>query len=411
MGVRMSDLKKTLQAIEDYSSGKMIIVSDDKERENEGDFIIAAEKASPDDINFMMKYGRGLICMPIESAIAKRLQLHPMVSTNTSLHKTKFTVSIDSKENVTTGISAKDRWQTVQVVLDSQSRPSDLARPGHLFPLVGEKGGVLRRAGHTEACIDLARLTGLTPAGLLVEIVDEDGTMATPARLKQIAKKHNLSLITIADLIEYRRKNDKLIEEIISVSLPSKYGAFNIRLFEDVIYGDHHIALIKGDINVDDEVLVRVHSQCITGDIFGSKRCDCGDQLVLSLQKIEESKKGVLVYLRQEGRGIGLKNKLFAYQLQDEGMDTVEANHKLGFPADLREYGIGAQILRECNVRQMRLLTNNPKKLVGLEGYNLEIIGREPIHTPVTAENKKYLLTKKNKLGHFINIENIQDEK
>ena len=276
---------------------------------------------------------------------------------------------------------------------------------------MGEKGGVLRRAGHTEACIDLARLTGLTPAGLLVEIVDEDGTMATPTRLKQIAKKHNLSLITIADLIEYRRKNDKLIEEIISVSLPSKYGAFNIRLFEDVIYGDHHIALIKGDINVDDEVLVRVHSQCITGDIFGSKRCDCGDQLVLSLQKIEESKKGVLVYLRQEGRGIGLKNKLFAYQLQDEGMDTVEANHKLGFPADLREYGIGAQILRECNVRRMRLLTNNPKKLVGLEGYNLEIIGREPIHTPVTAENKKYLLTKKNKLGHFINIENIQDEK
>ncbi|HJL79063.1 MAG TPA: bifunctional 3,4-dihydroxy-2-butanone-4-phosphate synthase/GTP cyclohydrolase II [Candidatus Marinimicrobia bacterium] len=405
----MSNFKKTLEAIEEFRAGKMIIVSDDKERENEGDFFVAAEKATPEDINFMMKHGRGLICMPIDNTIANRLHLSPMVSTNTSLHETKFTVSVDALSNVTTGISAKDRWQTVQVILDENSKPTDLARPGHLFPLVGEKGGVLRRAGHTEACLDLTRLAGLVPAALLVEIVDEDGSMARPKRLREIAKEHGLSLISIADLIEYRRRHDKLIKEIVTVPLPSKFGDFKIRLFEDMIYRDHHIALIKGDIDINDEVLVRVHSQCITGDIFSSKRCDCGEQLEISLRKIEESKKGVFIYLRQEGRGIGLKNKLFAYQLQDEGLDTVEANHKLGFPADLREYGIGAQILRECNVRRMKLLTNNPKKLVGLEGYNLEIIGRESIETIPTAENKKYLFTKKHKLGHFISSEDAEE--
>ena len=405
----MSNFKKTLEAIEEFRAGKMIIVSDDKERENEGDFFVAAEKATPEDINFMMKHGRGLICMPIDNTIANRLHLSPMVSTNTSLHETKFTVSVDALSNVTTGISAKDRWQTVQVILDENSKPTDLARPGHLFPLVGEKGGVLRRAGHTEACLDLTRLAGLVPAALLVEIVDEDGSMARPKRLREIAKEHGLSLISIADLIEYRRRHDKLIKEIVTVPLPSKFGDFKIRLFEDMIYRDHHIALIKGDIDINDEVLVRVHSQCITGDIFSSKRCDCGEQLEISLRKIEESKKGVFIYLRQEGRGIGLKNKLFAYQLQDEGLDTVEANHKLGFPADLREYGIGAQILRECNVRRMKLLTNNPKKLVGLEGYNLEFIGRESIETIPTAENKKYLFTKKHKLGHFISSEDAEE--
>ena len=405
----MSNLKKTIKTIEEFRAGKMVIVSDDKDRENEGDFFIAAEKATPADINFMMKYGRGLICMPIDNTIADRLHLSPMVPTNTSLHETKFTVSVDAISNVTTGISAKDRWQTVQVILDENSKPKDLARPGHLFPLVGEKGGVLRRAGHTEACLDLTRMAGLSPAALLVEIIDEDGSMAKPKRLREIAKEHGLSLISIADLIKYRRSYDKLVKEIVTVPLPSKFGDFKIRLFEDTIYGDHHIALIKGDIHIDDEVLVRVHSQCITGDIFASKRCDCGEQLEISLKKIEESKKGVFIYLRQEGRGIGLKNKLFAYQLQDEGLDTVEANHKLGFPTDLREYGIGAQILRECNVRRMRLLTYNPKKLVGLEGYNLAIIGREPIETTPTAENKKYLLTKKHKLGHFISNENIEN--
>jgi 3,4-dihydroxy 2-butanone 4-phosphate synthase/GTP cyclohydrolase II len=290
----------------------------------------------------------------------------------------------------------------VQVILDENSRPDDLARPGHMFPLTAKDGGVLQRAGHTEAAVDLANIAGMKPASLLVEIIDEDGSMARMPKLKNLAKKHELPLITIADLIEYRRKHDKLVEELSNISLPNKFGDFQLRLFEDKIHGDHHVALVKGEISGNDNVLVRVHSQCLTGDIFGSLRCDCGQQLDGALQRIEEEGRGLLIYLRQEGRGIGLKNKIMAYKLQEEGLDTVEANHRLGFPADLREYGIGAQIIRECGVRKMRLLTNNPRKIIGLEGYGLEVIGRESIEFDSNAVNKKYLKTKRDKLGHFI---------
>ena len=389
-------------AIKSFRNGKMLIVVDDEERENEGDFIIAAEKATPADINFMMKEGRGLICMAIHSEYSQRLKLSPMVSENTAIHQTNFTVSVDAKINISTGISAHDRWETVQVILNENSRPDDLARPGHMFPLTAKDGGVLQRAGHTEAAVDLANIAGMKPASLLVEIIDEDGSMARMPKLKNIAKKHELPLITIADLIEYRRKHDKLVEELSNISLPNKFGDFQLRLFEDKIHGDHHVALIKGEISENDNVLVRVHSQCLTGDIFGSLRCDCGQQLDGALQRIEEEGRGLLIYLRQEGRGIGLKNKIMAYKLQEEGLDTVEANHRLGFPADLREYGIGAQIIRECGVRKMRLLTNNPRKIIGLEGYGLEIVGRESIEFDSNAVNKKYLKTKRDKLGHFI---------
>jgi len=390
------------EVLHQFQNGQMVIVVDDEDRENEGDFIIAAEKADPQDINFMMKEGRGLICLPITQHYAKRLNLGPMVSDNTSIHETNFTVSVDAKENTTTGISAKDRWETIQVILDESSKPSDLGRPGHMFPLISKAGGVLQRAGHTEAAVDLAKLTGLQPVSILVEIVDEDGSMARKTRLEEISQKHKLPMISIADLIEYRRKHEKLVEELSNIPLPNKYGEFSLRLFEDKIHGDHHIALVKGNISKDKDVLVRVHSQCLTGDIFGSLRCDCGQQLAGALEKIENDQVGLLVYLRQEGRGIGLKNKIMAYKLQDEGLDTVEANNHLGFPSDLREYGIGAQIIRECGVRKMRLLTNNPRKIVGLEGYGLEVVGRETIEYKSNAVNRKYLQTKRDKLGHFI---------
>jgi len=390
------------EALSQFKNGKMLIVVDDEDRENEGDFIIAAEKATPEDINFMMKIGRGLICMPITPDHSHRLNLNPMVLDNTSIHETNFTVSVDAKKNTTTGISAKDRWQTVQVILDENSVPADLGRPGHMFPLVAKEGGVLQRAGHTEASIDLARLADLKPAALLVEIVDDDGTMARRSQLEKISETYNLPLITIADLIEYRRKHEKLVEELSNIPLPNKFGNFSLRLFEDKIHGDHHVALVKGEFTNDDEVLVRVHSQCLTGDIFGSLRCDCGQQLTSALDQIEKEGRGLLVYLRQEGRGIGLKNKIMAYKLQDEGLDTVEANQHLGFPSDLREYGIGAQIIRECGVRKMRLLTNNPRKIIGLEGYGLEVVGRESIEFKSNSVNKKYLQTKRDKLGHFI---------
>ena len=390
------------EVLDKFKNGAMVIVVDDEDRENEGDFIISAEKANPQDINFMMKEGRGLICVPITQACSNRLNLGPMVLDNTSIHETNFTVSVDAKKNTTTGISAKDRWETIQVILNANSIPTDLGRPGHMFPLVAKEGGVLQRAGHTEAAIDLAKLTGLTPVSLLVEIVDEDGSMARKSRLEQISKKYNLPMITIAELIEYRRKHEKLVEELSNIPLPNKFGEFSLRLFEDKIHGDHHIALVKGNIAKDKDILVRVHSQCLTGDIFGSLRCDCGQQLASALEQIEEEQAGLLVYLRQEGRGIGLKNKIMAYKLQDDGLDTVEANHHLGFPSDLREYGIGAQIIRECGVRKMRLLTNNPRKIVGLEGYGLEVVGREPIEFKSNAINKKYLQVKRDKLGHFI---------
>jgi len=400
--VKVEEILTIEEAICQFKNGKMLIVVDDEDRENEGDFIISAEKATPEDINFMMKEGRGLICISITPDHSNRLHLSPMVSDNTSIHETNFTVSVDAKKNTSSGISAKDRWQTVQVILDEHSSPDDLGRPGHMFPLLAKGGGVLQRAGHTEAAIDLARLAGLKPASLLVEIVDEDGTMARRSKLEKISEKYNLPLITIADLIEYRRKHEKLIEELSNIPLPNKFGNFTLRLFEDKVHGDHHVALVKGNISEMDNILVRVHSQCLTGDIFGSLRCDCGQQLTCALDRIEKEGTGLLVYLRQEGRGIGLKNKIMAYKLQDDGLDTVEANHHLGFPSDLREYGIGAQIIRECGVRKMRLLTNNPRKIVGLEGYGLEVVGREAIEFESTAINKKYLQTKRDKLGHFI---------
>ena len=389
-------------ALQDIKDGKMVIVVDDEDRENEGDFIIPADKVRPEDINFMMKHARGLICVAITEERSKELNLGPMVSSNTSLHETNFTVSVDARDNITTGISAKDRWQTIQVINNSDASPQDLARPGHMFPLIAKSGGVLRRAGHTEASVDIARLAGCSPCALLVEIVDEDGSMARLDRLKELSKEHGLRLISIAELIEYRRKKEKLVSELLEIPFPNEYGDFKLRLFEDNIHGDHHVALVKGDISQEDEVLVRVHSQCLTGDIFGSLRCDCGPQLEESMKKIDSYGKGVLVYLRQEGRGIGLKNKLLAYKLQDTGLDTVEANEELGFPPDLREYGIGAQILRKCGVRKMRILTNNPRKIVGVEGYGLEIVGREPLEFKANKVNEKYLKTKRDKLGHFI---------
>ena len=399
----MSDYNlKIEQAIKDFKNGKMVIVVDDKDRENEGDFIISAELCTYKDINFMMKEARGLICMSITNERASKLKLSPMVPSSTAVHETNFTVSVDAIKNATTGISAKDRWETIKVLMDKNSKPEDLGRPGHMFPLIAKDGGVLQRAGHTEAAMDLSKLAGLKPGALLVEIVNDDGSMARTPQLEEIAKKYNLSLISISDLIKYRRDNDKIVEEISRVPFPTQFGEFELRLFEDKIHKDHHVAIVKGSINKNQESLVRVHSQCLTGDLFGSLRCDCGLQLNAALEMINESGNGVLVYLRQEGRGIGLKNKIKAYQLQDQGFDTVEANKKLGFNADLREYGIGAEILIECGVGKMRLLTNNPKKLIGLDGYGLEVTGRESIEFDSNSVNEKYLKTKRDKLGHLI---------
>ena len=402
-------LSRIEEAVADIKNGKMVIVIDDEDRENEGDFIIASEKATVQDVNFMMKEGRGLLCISINNQTAQKLELTPMVNSNTTSHGTNFTVSVDAIKNSTTGISANDRWQSVQVIINDESKPEDLARPGHMFPLVAKDGGVLQRAGHTEAALDLARLANLKPSGLLVEIVDEDGSMARKESLFNIAEKFNLKIISISDLIKYRKKTERLVQEISSVPFPTEFGDFTLKLFEDKVNGDHHVAIVKGDISADDEVIVRVHSQCLTGDIFGSMRCDCGQQLEAALKEIESAGKGVLVYLRQEGRGIGLKNKIKAYQLQDQGLDTVEANHALGFKSDLREYGIGAQILLECNVKKMKLLTNNPKKIIGLEGFGLEIVDRMPIEFATNNVNEKYMETKRDKLGHLI-MGNIDEQ-
>ena len=389
-------------AIEDYKAGKLLIVVDDEDRENEGDFIMAASGVTPDKVNFMATHGRGLICVPMIGERLDELELYSMVQNNTASHGTQFTVSVDASKNTTTGISAPDRAETIKVLINPESKTKDLARPGHIFPLKAEKGGVLSRAGHTEATIDLARLAGLYPAGVLCEIMNEDGSMARVPELMKISKKHDLKIITIRDLINYLHRTKKLVHCEAVVNFPSKYGLFKLHLYKSDIDDHHHLAIVKGDVNKDTPILVRVHSQCLTGDMLGSMRCDCGDQLHVALEKIEKEEQGVLLYMRQEGRGIGLSNKILAYQLQDNGRDTVEANEELGFKADLRDYGIGAQILSDLGIKKIRLLTNNPKKIVGLRGYNLEVVERVPIEIDPNNTNAYYLETKRDKLGHLI---------
>ena len=392
------------KAIEEIKSGKMIILVDSEDRENEGDLVIAAEFADKNAINFMATHGRGLICIPMTEDKLTKLGLTRMVATGGDHHGTAFTVSVDARAGVTTGISAADRAKTIEVLIDENTKPEDLMRPGHLFPLQAVKGGVLRRAGHTEASVDLCVLANLKPAGVICEIMNEDGSMARMKDLGAFAKTHGLSIYTIEDLIRYRRTEDKLIHLEAEARLPTEYGEFLIKAYTTEVDDKTHVALVKGDISKFDDVLVRVHSECLTGDIFMSNRCDCGPQLHAALKQIEKEGKGVLVYMRQEGRGIGLVNKLKAYAIQDTGLDTVEANEKLGFAPDLRDYGIGAQILRDIGVEKMRIMTNNPRKLVGLEGYGLEITGRFPLEIESVEENHQYLLTKKNKLGHILGI-------
>ena len=390
-------------AIEDIKNGKLIIVVDDEDRENEGDFITAAENATPEVINFMSTHGRGLICTPLTEERCNELKLQPMVADNTSLHETAFTVSIDLLGNgCTTGISAHDRSKTVKALVNPGTKAEDLGRPGHIFPLKAKKGGVLRRSGHTEATIDMSRLAGFAPAGVLVEIMNEDGSMARLPQLKEIAKKFGLKLISIKDLIEYRLQQETLIKEEVRVNMPTKYGSFELIAFEQVNTGEIHLALKKGEWHKDEPVLVRVHSSCMTGDILGSLRCDCGDQLHHALKMIEQAGKGLVLYMNQEGRGIGLLNKLKAYKLQEQGMDTVEANLELGFDMDGRDYGVGAQILRHLGVSKMKLMSNNPKKRAGLLGYGLEVVENVPIEIASNPHNEKYLQTKKDKMGHEI---------
>jgi len=388
------------EAIEDMKAGKAVIIVDDESRENEGDFAAAAEKVTPEIINLMAKEARGLICMPVLGKRLDELRIPMMVQDNTSRFSTAFTVSIEAKHGVSTGISAHDRAATVKAVIDPATRPEDIARPGHIFPIRPREGGVLVRAGHTEAIVDLARLAGLYPAGVICEVMNDDGAMARLPQLKKLAATHHMKIISVADLITYRRRNEKLVRRVAEAKLPTKFGEFTAIAYRSIVDPDEHIALVRGDISGEEPVLVRVHSECLTGDVLGSLRCDCGEQLAMALQGIVAEDRGVLLYMRQEGRGIGLHNKLRAYELQDQGMDTVEANEVLGFAPDLRDYGIGAQMLVDLGLKNIRLLTNNPKKVVGLEGYGLKVVNTVPIMAPVTPYNAAYLETKGKKLGH-----------
>jgi len=389
------------EAIEEIRAGRMVVVTDDADRENEGDLVMAAEKITPEAVNFMATHGRGLICAPITEKRAAELGLQRMVLNNRESQKTDFTVSVDAARGITTGISASDRAATIRVLVDPAAQPGDLAQPGHVFPLQAKAGGVLRRAGHTEASIDLARLAGLAPAGVVCEILHDVGVARLP-ELMEFKKRHGLKICTIRDLIAYRRRREKLIVSEQVIALPTTYGEFELHMYRSLVDNAHHLALVKGRISKDATTLVRVHSECLTGDVFGSMRCDCGNQLHAALQQIEEAGSGVLVYMRQEGRGIGLSAKIHAYKLQQEGLDTVEANERLGFPMELRDYGIGAQILVDLGVRRMRFLTNNPKKVVGLEGYGLELAEVVPIKFPPNPHNEKYLETKRVKMGHLL---------
>jgi len=393
------------EALQAVRAGKLIIIVDDEDRENEGDLMVAAEKATPDVINFMSKEGRGLICLPLTRKRLEELQLPLMVQDNTARFQTAFTVSIDAKDGVTTGISAHDRARTVLAAVDPKTKPSDLARPGHIFPLQAKEGGVLARAGQTEAAVDLAGLAGLTPAGVICEIMNEDGTMARLPELERISAEHGLPILSIADLINYRMKHECLVKKIEEAELPTQFGDFRIVVYEDIITRENHVALVKGEIRADEPTLVRAHSQCMTGDTFGSSRCDCGDQLHTAMETIEKEGRGVILYiLNHEGRGIGLTNKIKAYAIQDQGVDTVEANRQLGFKPDQRDYGIGAQILVSLGVKKLRLLTNNPRKFIGLTGYGLEIVERVAIEIPPNTVNREYLKTKKEKMGHILEM-------
>ena len=400
------------KVIEEIHRGRMVIVIDDEDRENEGDLVMAAEKVTPQAINFMAKHGRGLICLPIIEERLNELELYPMVvNGNSDRFNTAFTVSIDAREGVTTGISAHDRAATIKAVLDPKTKVTDLARPGHIFPLRAKKGGVLTRAGHTEAAVDLAELAGLYPAGVICEIMNDDGTMSRVPQLIGFAREHKFCICTISDLIQYRRRTEKLVKRTVVTPLPTEFGDFKLIVYETTIDKGPHLALVKGEVEGKENVLVRVHSECFTGDIFHSRRCDCGEQLHQALRQIAEEKRGVLVYMRQEGRGIGLMNKLRAYALQDKGLDTVEANEKLGFEPDLRDYGVGAQILVDLGLSTLRLLTNNPRKIVGLEGYGLKVKERIPIEIPPHELNKNYLRVKREKLGHLLMSTSLSETK